>query len=318
MPRLDLRDLDRRLVPAAAVGLRRLLDGAAQGRARLVADVRRAVASASAAARRLDDRALDNGLATGPLVILRDVPQLALLAVAAVFLAGAGAAVLLGEPEPSPSAAPSTSEAFGSIRRLGVPPGGDVELYLEQTRVVLDDVAARLPAEQLFAVVHFSRYVPAAQVPELLEGAQLQRVYLRASGAGPDAEIIALPVESQTGATVLQALCAATSARKADDAQNFSTLADSIEPTTPEEQASKADFEAESVRAAAESQAYAGECVTAFAAVVQAPAEVLKQLVGRDGVRGVEPAPIGVALADLDVQPLLPEATGVVPSGRER
>ena len=112
--------------------------------------------------------------------------------------------------------------------------------------------------------------------------------------------------------------CSATSARKTEDGRNFRTLADSITPASPEEELSKADFEAESVRATAEAQAYAGECVTAFAAVVEAPASALRALLDRDGVRGVEAAPAGADLADVDVQPLLPETTGTVPSGRER
>lgn len=313
-PRLDLRDLDSRVVPAAARSLRRLLDGAERGRTRVLRRVRRVTAATSAAARRADARATS----AGPLALLRDVPQLGLLVVAAVFLSGTAAAVLLAESEPTPSASPATS-TFTEVVRLGVPPGSDVQLYLDQSRVVLDDIAARLPEARLLAVVHLSEYTPASQVLPLLEGADLQRVYLRASDAGADAEILALPVDAATAAEVLPALCTATAGRKAQDAENFAALATTIEGTTPDEQASKADFEAESARAAAESRAYAGECRTAFSAVVEAPAGVLQQIATRPGVRGVEPAPAGIALERLDVQPLLPETTGVVPpSGNER
>jgi hypothetical protein len=312
-PRPDLRDLDRRVVPVAARALRRLLDRAELVRGRADRQARRGSAAASAAVRQIDDRAL----ASGPLAVLRDVPQLALLVVAAVLLSGTAAAVLLDEPDPTP-ATPAASSSFGQVTRLGVPPGGDVELYLAQSRVVLDDLARRLPVARLFAVVHLSRYVEAAQVPALLEGTDPERVYLRASSAGPDAEIVAVPVQAPTLATVLPALCTATSQRKAEDAANFTTLADSVAPQTREEQLSRNDFQSEAVRAQAESQAYAGACAASFAAVVEAPAAVLRELVDRDGVRGVEPAPAGIDLAELDVQPLLPETTGIVPTGRER
>jgi hypothetical protein len=175
-----------------------------------------------------------------------------------------------------------------------------------------------LPDAPLLALVHLSRYVAAAEVPGLLAGTSPQRLYLRASTAGPDAEVVALPVQEQTAATVLPALCSATAARKGEDARSFRALADSIEATTPEEQVAQVDFQAEAVRADAEAQAYSGACTTTFAAVVEAPASALRQLLDRDGVRGVEAAPAGASLEGADVQPLLPETTGVVLSGRER
>lgn len=312
--RLDPRDLDRRLVPAAARGLRQLLDAGARLRGRAAVRVRQAAGTASQAAQRADDRATSQG----PLRLLRDVPQLALLVVAAVFLSGTAAALLLAEPDPPPGPAVDRAGTLDDVVRLGVPPGTDVEQYLAQTRVVLDDLAEQLPDAPLLAVVHLSRYVPAVSVPDLVAGTTPQRAYLRASTAGPDAEIVSVPLQEQTAATVLTALCTATSARKTEDGRNFTTLADSIEPSSPEEELSKADFQAEAVRATAEAQAYSGECVTAFAVVVEGPAAALRALLDRDGVRGVEPAPAGAELPDVDVQPLLPETTGTVPTGTER
>lgn len=313
-PKLDLRDLDRRLVPAAAVALRRLLDAIGRTWARVTAQGRRRVVLVSAAGRRLDDRAL---LGT-PLSVLRDVPQLALLAVAAVFLAGTAAAVRVDTPAPS-RAEPTGADAVNAITRIGPPAGTDVDLYLSQAAVVLDDIASRLPANSFFAVLHLDRYVPAAEVPALLAGSEVQRLYLRASTAGPDAEVITLPVGAGSDlAAILPALCTTTSERKAQDASSFARLADAIAPTSRAEQVSRSDFLAESARSAQEAEAFAGACATTFAAVVQAPAQVLQELAGRDGVRGVEVAPAGIALTDLDVEPLLPETAGAVPDGPER
>lgn len=314
-PRLDPRDLDRRVVPAAARSLRRLLDAGERARFRAGRRLRQAGGATSSFARRADERATS----AGPLKLLREVPQLALLVVAAVFLSGTAAAVLLAGSDEEPTAAPAGAGAFQPVVRLGVRPGSDVEQYLVQTRVVLDDVARRLPGARLLAVVHFTGYTPVAQVPTLLEGAEPRRVYLRASAAGPGAEVLALPFDGEAAATVLPALCEATAARKAEDARNFSALAESVQPTGPQEQASREQFAAEASRAAAEATAFGGECTTAFAAVVEGTAQALQEIAGRDGVRGVEAAQAGVELEDVDVEPLLPEISGVVePTGNER
>jgi hypothetical protein len=109
--KLDPRDLDRRLVPTAARALRGLLDAGARTRRRAAGRLRAGLVSASATAQRVDDRAT----ATGPLRVLRDVPQLAALVVAAVFLAGSASALLLAEPDPpAPAAAPARPAAPSS------------------------------------------------------------------------------------------------------------------------------------------------------------------------------------------------------------
>lgn len=315
MSRLDLRRLDSRVLPAVAHRLRLLLTGAGRGRAALGARTRRVLGAGRRPSGRQDERPTR----TGPFEALREVPVLAvLLLMGAVLAVGAVAAVRLDRPEPPPEAPVVAVDGLGSAVRLGVPPGGDVELYLEQIRVVMADVGEQLPDARLLAVVHLEQYLAAAETGPLLAGTDVQRVYLRASGAGPDAEVVVLPVSTGSGTEVLPALCAATSQRKAQDATSFAELAAAGQPQTPEEQAGQAEFAAEAERAAAEAEGFDGACVTVFAALVEAPAATLAALAERPGVRGVEPAPAGVATTDLDVQPLLPEQTGALPSGRER
>jgi len=125
-PRRRLRDLDAELVPRLAAALRSLLDGV-----RRRVDVGRAVAAPSGgrALRRLDDRYAS----TGPLALLRDVPQLGLLLVAAVFLAGAGVALARS----SPDRATDRQQAAGEQAlppELGPPVGADVDDHFETAR----------------------------------------------------------------------------------------------------------------------------------------------------------------------------------------
>lgn len=292
-------------MPVAAARLRRFLDTVSRRRGRAVAVARRRADDASAAGLRLDERVT----AGGPLRRVHHAPQLALPVVALVLLAGIAGAVLMDEPEESVTAVAPAPRVVD----LGVPPGTDVDAHLRQAQQDLDELAARLPSTRLLAVVHFDRYVAAGEVTPLLADTQVQRVYLRASTAGPEAEVLAVPAADGSVATVLPALCEATAARKAEQVATFSELAGSVPPDAPDQQETKARFEAEATRSAAEAEAFSGACTTAFAAVVQAPVDVLRGLAARDGVRGVEAAPSGTSLDDVDVDPLLPEATGVLP-----
>lgn len=281
----DLRALDRRVLPVAARGLRRLLDAAERQGARL----RTRATTVAPLGRRAQ---------VGLLVLT-----------GAVLLAGTATAVLLREPRPA--GRPAGPD-------LGVPPGTDVDEHLAAARADVVALAASVPDTPVLALVHLSRAVPVVELPALVVGTEPQQAYLRAGEAGPDAEVVPVPLVGQDAAVVLPALCAATSQRKAQDATSFAELAAAGQPQTPEEQAGQAEFAAEAERAAAEAEGFDGACVTVFAALVEAPAATLAALAERPGVRGVEPAPAGVATTDLDVQPLLPEQTGALPSGRER
>lgn len=304
---MNLRELDRRVVPVAAVRLRRFLDTASRTRVRALGSARRGAGVALAAGSRFDERVT----ARSPLRRVHDAPTLALPVVLVVLLAGVAGAVLLDEPEATaPVAAPAPR-----VVDLGVPPGTEVDAHLRQAQQDLDELAVQLPGTRLLAVVHFDRYVAAEEVTPLLADTQVQRVYLRASTAGPEAEVLAVPGMDGSVAGVLPALCAATSTRKTEQVTTFAELAASVPPEAPDQQDTRARFDAEAQRSAAEAEAFGGACTTAFAAVVEAPVDVLRGLVEREGVRGVEAAPSGTTLDDVDVDPLLPEASGVLPAG---
>jgi hypothetical protein len=306
-----LRDLDRRLVPAAARGLRRAVDRGQAVATGALATRRRATAAAAAALRGLDQRLT----ARGPLAGVRAVPQLALLLVAAVLAAGALSALALTEPAPS-GPAPASGDP---LRRavLGVPPGADVEQHLADARALLEELAVRAPNDSSLALVSLDRHVPVAELETLVAPALLQRAYLEAPGVDR-AEPIEVPLTPTSARVVLPALCQATAERKRAEAGELRTRAATVEAPTAEEQLQRADFEASAEAADAEAEAFSGPCATAYAVIVEAPARVLRDLLDRPAVRGVEAAPVGVTVADLAVSPLRPGTTGTLPAGNER
>jgi hypothetical protein len=307
-----LRELDRRLVPALARRLRAAVDAGTRTRTAAVAATTSAARRSAAALNSGLDR-LDARLATrGPLALLRDVPQLALLLVAAVFVSGSLAAVRLAEPEQRPPSAAPTGDQVLRSATLGVPAGTDVDAHLADTRDLLETLAVRAADTRYLALVSLDRHVPIAEVTRLTEGVDLVRAYLRAPDQ-PNGETIEVPLSGVTVGAVLPALCAATSGRKASEAESLRSLAETIEVSTPEEQLQKDDFVQEADRAAAEAAAFGGDCATLFALVVQGEARALAGLLDREGVRGVEAAPVGVELLDLQVVPLLPGTTGPAP-----
>ena len=296
--RRRLQDLDRRVLPTAAGALRSALDGGERMRARAA----RGLSAAGRRVGRVDDRLAGSG----PLALLRDVPQIGLLVVAAVFLAGTAAAVYLDAEDVPRTITPETAPA-GTLGRaqLGLPDGDPVEPYVARSRGILEQLAERRPDGRFLALVSLTRHVPAVELPALLGSPEPVRVDLAAPGV-ERAETVEVPLSGTTAQAVLPALCTATAARKNDDARELRTLAETIEVRTPEEQAQRDDFLAEADRASAEAAAYTGACATAYAVVVEGEAQELAALLDREGVRAVEVAPAGARLADVDVDPLLP------------
>jgi hypothetical protein len=227
-------------------------------------------------------RVVDAVAAAGPRGLPPAVPALAGAALGVVALA----IWLLATPAPGgPSAglAPGTSGEPGDA--AAVDPAGS---------------AADAP---LLAVVHLERHATPAEVPPLLAGTQVRRLYLHAAEAGPPAEVVVLPVQDAEPDALLPALCAATSERRARDARDLTTHLERLPATTAQEQQVLAELREQAARAAAEASAYAGPCATTFAAAVEAPEQALDQLAGRPGVRAVEPVPEGTSVDDVDVPP---------------
>lgn len=297
----DLHDLDRRVLPEAARRLRTALDRVDQARHRAAAALRRGAEGVAAWGRRTDDRFAS----TGPLAVVRDVPQVALLLVAAVFVGGAFAAVQLAEP-----ASPRSARGDGGrVAVLGVPPGRDVDAHLDAAGRALEALAENRPDTRYLALVSLTDFLPVAEVAQLASNVEVQRVYLRAPGV-EGAELVEVPLAGVEPEQVLPALCTAAQARTAANAASLREIADQRQP----DEQQRVQLLADADRSAAEAQAFAGECRTAFALVVEGEAVVLDALRADPRVRGIEAAPVGVTVLDLDVTPLDPTTTGSVPA----
>lgn len=283
-----LRDLDERLVPAAGRALRR-----AGALAREL--------TALPALRRLDRRFAS----TGPLGYVREVPSVGFLVVMAVFAAGALSAASLTGRTSSPPAVDNGPLVLGPAA------GADVAASFAAAAARLTAVATARPGARYLALMTLTTYHPVADAA--VPGVAVRRVYLRAP-AVPGAQVQDVPVSAQAGPSLLTDLCTASVTRKSADAADLRQLAASVEPTTPALQQQRDELTAQATREQAEAAAYQPPCRTLFALLVEGDAARLRGLLALDGVRGVELARAGASVAELQVRPVAPEVSGVVPS----
>jgi hypothetical protein len=315
---MRLRELDDRLVPRLASGLRSLLGHVPGVGSRLPAPGPPqpvAVPTRRSAARA--DPLEEEGAHGGLLGLVRDVPQLAALVVAALFLS-VGAFVLdragderVAERLDVPGVA--DREPLSPSAALGPEVGADVAGYLRRTREDIAALASRDSEGRYIALVLLSDYVAPTALPATLEGRSVGRVYARVPAAGELAEVLEVPTPDEPVA-VLQAVYARTATEKREQEAEFRGLAESIEGTAPQDADDKAAYLVDAERVAVEAEAYAAGCACVFAAVVEGTAAALARLLDTPSVRGVEVAGRGTELADLEVRPLWPDQSGVVPS----
>ena len=304
---MRLDDLDERYVPRLAARLRNVVDAVRASHHRTLQAVRRTARGvvdpeSTAPLRRLDDRYA----ARGPLALLRDVPQLGLLLVAAVFLTGSGVAL---ERSGSSRRAQADRQAVDASipTTLGPAPGTKVAAYLAVTRKRAVLVSQTAPDHTYTALVSFSRYLTTAQSKLLLGDLEVKKVL--AHVRLPNAEVLPIPVTSDLVSDV-DVTFAAVSKRKVRDRKEFLNLASTITGTTKEERQFKAFYADAAATALKEARAYGGGCACLFAALVRGKARDLAALPALSGVRAVD---IGGGDDDtLQVQPLLPEQTVTV------
>ena len=309
---MRLRDLDAQLVPRLAALLRATLDGAGERAGRLRSTgLRRGRAilasSGSGALRRLDDRYASSG----PLKLLRDVPQLGVLIVATLFLAGTGAALALSGPEAVRVREEAEREAELPLT-LGPAVGAQIDEHFAAARERAVALARRDPDVDHLALVSLNKGLTPDEVTQFLEESRLElrRAYLRAQVPGI-AEQITVEVSSNPRAT-LRSVFAQTATRKATEQQELLTQAETIPPGSPEEEAFRTLFVNDARVAGQEAAAYRTGCACVFALVVEATVGELAELSALPVVRGVEAAPRDAELAALDIRPLAPSEQGVV------
>lgn len=299
---MKLDELDDRLVPRLAVRLRAFVDSAGERRDRLTRRVRTAVArllepSPGSPLRALDDRYASRG----PLALLRDVPQLGLLLVAAVFLAGSGVALeRAGDQRRSGAQRAAVEPDIPSA--LGPAPGTKVATYIAATRQRAVLISTSSPDGKYIALVSFSRYLTAQQAQALLGDLEVTKVL--AHVPLPAAEVLPIPIAS-TVVEDVGVTFAAVSKRKVRDRREFVNLAASITGQSKEEQQFKAFYLEAAATALKEARAYGRNCACLFAALVRGKARDLAALPALPGVRAVD---IGAGNDDtIQLRPLLPE-----------
>ena len=303
-----LRDLDDRIVPRAAARLRALVDA---GTARREAVRRRAASVVSpppagappGPLQRLDDRFARRG----PLAVVRDVPQVGLAVIAAVFLAGAGVALARSGDTGPPS--PRAVQVEQESRVLGPQVGADVEEYLDATQARAARLSRERPEALHVALVSLDEYGRPEEVRALLQGLEVQRAFLRVPATEAD-EVLSADVQDLVGD--LRLLYASTATRKAEDQEEFLRLARSIDPEYAEQEQFEEFYERAARVAGQEATAYRTGCACLFAVVVRGTADALAELQALQGVRAVELAPRGVSLEELRVRPLAPEQTETI------
>jgi hypothetical protein len=298
--RLD--ELDERLVPRIAVRLRAFVDTAGARRDRAAGRLRTAAASVLDPSPASPLRALDDRYASrGPLALLRDVPQLGLLLVAAVFLAGSGVALeRSGNKQRAGASQPSVDPAIPTT--LGPAPGTQVAAYLAATRKRAVIVSTTSPDGTYTALVSFSRYLTPEQTTTLLGDLEAKKVLAHVQL--PTAEVLPIPVSS-TLVEDVDITFAAVSKRKVRDRKEFLNLAASIAGDTKEERQFKAFYLDAAATALKEAKAYGKSCACLFGALVRGKARDLAALPSIPGVRAVDIA--GGDDDTLQLQPLLPE-----------
>ena len=310
---MSLKDLDDRFLPAAAARVGALADRLAV-QACWFAARRRSVQSV-----RLAD--LDARFAgSGPFALMRDVPQVGFVLIAAVFLAGAGTAVTRESAKNkraeqnviASSPQSNAPDGFLAGTSLGPAVGDTTTHYLATSLKGLEEAATGTPDGMRTALVSFADYRTPKQAEAMLAGVTIQRVFLRAKAGGKEAAQLPVDVKGPFLAAMKTAYAQTVRGRLAAQ-KSYLGYVNSLQVTTKEDQAFKDLYAAFAKSSGLEARAYQSNCACVYAAVVQAKASVLLGLRVRPAVRGVQVAAKGLTVAQLQVLPLLPEIVGVVP-----
>ena len=285
-----LLTLDAAVVPATARGLRRVLDTTRHGPGR--------------AARWLDGRLAGRG----PLGLVRETPQVGLVAVGLLLAAGAFGAVRVGGQAGGGTAGaaasavpvavpgcPSGTAAPGGAAYVGPPGNGPLAGYLDAQNRLLDACAAAAPDARAMAVVSLPQPVTPSDVAGALRGVTVATAYVVLPGRGSTP--YALPLHGARGGTV--AVAAAVSAAYAAAQVLFEQ-----DRTVEQSRARQAQADADELAVGQ----LRDRCACVYGALVIGTVRQLAAL-RTSSVRLVALAPAGTAAAKVTARPLLPAET---------
>lgn len=301
---MRLDELDARYLPAAADRVRRWAD-------RLAAWQRR-VSSAYGA---VSLPALDERYGgRRPFSYLRTSPYLGGVAIVCVLATAIGIAVVSDGRRTSPVAAGGAfpQPAYQALAVLGPQVGTSTSDYVRKADSSLIAAVQTSPERPRVALVSLLDYRTPEQADALLAGFTVARAFLRARAGGK----LVAPLPVEVHGPLLAALRKAyqdTASSRAVAQRSYQGYVDSLRPKSAQDKAFRALYEAFARSSALEAQAYSHDCACVYAVLVTAPPAQLLSLRARPGVRAVEVAAASVVVAQVQVQPLLPEVVGVVP-----
>jgi len=301
---MKLADLDDRFVPRAAARLRGWVDAAERRRA-----------SAVRLRDELRPELLDERFTHMVLVHrLRQQPALAGLAALIMLVAGLGAATVVGRNADEPTVVPvgvDVGERPGP-GSLGPRPGQATDAYERASTQGLVTAVQRDPAGALVALVSLAEYRTPDEAVALMAGFDVDRVFLRAPGAGPEAPAFPVDVKGSLRASLDKAY-SDTARNRAAASTQYQAYVDRLAGSSEENRKYRPVYEAAARTSRLESQEFGRGCACVLGALVTASPAQLLTLRARPGVRAVEVAEAGLTAALVQVQPLLPEVVGVVP-----
>jgi hypothetical protein len=288
-----LRDLDEKYVPELAARLERLVDRLPEpsGPAPLIVRLRR-----------VDDR----WTGRGPLALLRDVPQLGAVVIAALVFANAVTISRRVHPHhaaadsgPTSSASPDPGDPDDG--HLGPMLGDKVPLYIRTATDHLLRTAAGSPDGQVVAVISTRSYRTPEQMAALLPGMEVLRVFFRAPLKLPNGEVHDVAVHDLVTDT-RKAISRAGASRQAEADELLRVAA-----TIQNDPAQKADQEKDAKIYQAEARLLHGGCDCVFAVVVRARLRVLADLLSSPNVRVIDAGSPSGGPGDYEFTALLPE-----------
>jgi hypothetical protein len=301
-PNERVRKLDERLVPVAAERARRLVDATGAVRGRVLSSYRA-----------LDPQLLDERYAsTGPLAKVRDVPLLGVLVVLALLVAGTGLAAKRESDRAREVRDGLPEVQVAGTAGLGPVVGESVARYLDDSVTSLTRAVQTAPDASRVALVSFAGYRTPTQTRAVVSGFRTVRLYVRARAAGELATPLPVEVKGDLAAQLPKAFGELARAKLAAE-KAYQGYVDTLKAASGRDQQFKALYEAFARSSGIEAREFGRGCACVYAAVVTATPAQLLSLRARQGVRAVEVAPAGASLSGIQVQPLLPEVTTVVP-----
>jgi hypothetical protein len=328
---VNLRDLDDRYVPALARFVQRATAPLDRfRRARPPAPVTRPRPQARPVGpapvivrlRGVDDRYARSG----PLALLRDLPQLGYLAIGAIVLAGGATALQRSRNVDARDAgdqvvdtAPGGGDDLPDLEegdaRVGPALGDDVVSYLGDAQAELRRRADRDDDDDhSWAVVSFVRYLDPTQLAATVKRTPPSFILFRVpprpgTQAEPEAPA---PVKGDVTQATVSAFARVARDKRVEAAEKERLVTETA--NDPAFQKEYADLAAQYKR---EATALSGGCACVFAVIVKASADDLLRLSRVAGVRTVDIGPRNAEFKDLQFRGLLPEEKVTVTGGNE-